>query len=182
MIRLLLKLPIVLLLGVPVTWVAVLLTVNEPARLPEAEVRRLTEAYPRSQVRERILRNSAAVASSLGRVVSGAGSSSSATIRGGLVVSAIHSRILTRLLPLEACLLAIGIVAGLILRERMRDAEGYASPTAAGLGRGLVGAGLFWCGLFAFTPLPMSSSWLYGAMLCTSIGGGVFMANVPLKI
>jgi len=182
LIRLLLRLPIVLLLVAPLTWVVILWGSDERTGSPEAEWVRLADAYPRTRQRETILRSSAAVAVRFRAILSGTGPISSERMRAALLVSLIHSHVLVRLLPLEACLLAAGVVVGLIFRERMRSAEGYASPTAAGLGRGLVGAGLIWCGLFALTPLPVSSEWLYGAILSTSIGGGIYAANLPLKL
>ena len=89
---------------------------------------------------------------------------------------------LIRIVPLFFGLLAAGVTAGLIFRERMRNAEGYASPTAAGVARALVGAGLFWLGLFALTPLGVSSAWIYVAILSASFGGLIYAANLPLKI
>ncbi len=97
-------------------------------------------------------------------------------------MSALHSFILGRVLPLSLLLLGAGVGAGLVCRERMRDAEGYASPSAAGIARALVGAGALCQGLFALSPIGLSCSWLYVAGVTCSLGAALYTANLPLRL
>ena len=182
MIRLLLRLPIVLLLVAPLTWAGILVLGPDPFTAVTNGYSRLERAYPQGLARDQLVKNASSVALSLGRRIPVAGPSSTAQIRAGLLVSAMHALSVMKLLPLALLLAAAGVTGGLIFRERMRNAEGYASPTAAGLGRAMVGMGLFWLGLFALTPLQASLAWLYVALLSTSVGGAVFAANLPLKV
>lgn len=182
MIRLLLRLPIVLLLIAPLTWAGILVLGSDPTVAVTDGYSRLERAYPQGPERELIVRRASTIGASLVGRIPGAGPASSARIRAGIVVSTMHSLTVATLFPFTFLLVAAGVTGGLIFRERMRNAEGYASPTAAGLGRAMVGLGLFWLGLFALTPLQVSFAWLYLALLSTSVGGSIYAANLPLKV
>lgn len=182
MIRLLLRLPIVLLLIAPLTWAGILVLGPDPTAFVTEGYSRLERAYPQGQERERIVRCASSIGTFLGRRIAGAGTASTARIRAGLVVSIMHSLAVATLFPFASVIVAAGVTGGLIFRERMRNAEGYASPTAAGFGRAMVGTGLFWLGLFALTPLQASFAWLYMALLSTTVGGSIYAANLPLKV
>jgi hypothetical protein len=182
MIRVLLKLPIVLLFLVPLVWAGFFVWAGEPGSVVSGVMRDLANAYPESREREAIVEEAASLSSFLARVLRHAGTGASPTMRAGFVVSAVHSVTLFRALPLFLGLLAAGVTAGLILRERMRDAQGYASPTAAGIARALVGAGLFSLGLFGLTPIGVSFAWVYAATLAACLGSAIYSANLPLKL
>jgi hypothetical protein len=62
------------------------------------------------------------------------------------------------------------------------DHSGYASPKAAGLGRGAVGQGILWLVLFGLSPLPVSFAWLYLSPAALALGGTLYVANLPLKL
>lgn len=182
MIRVLIRLPILLLFLVPLSWAGFFVWAGEPGSVVSGVLGSLANAYPESHEREAIVEEAANLSSSLARLLGRAGMGASPRMRAGFVVSAVHSVTLARVVPLFFGLLAAGVTAGLIFRERMRDAEGYASPTAAGLARALVGLGLFWLGLFALTPIGGSFASLYAAALALCLGGALYSANLPLKL
>jgi len=182
MIRLLVRLPIVLLFLGPLSWLGVLWHAGDPAVLVGDVFSDLGYAYPEPGERGRIVGESAVLARRAAGLLGRLGAGPSPQIRAGLVVSAVHERILVRTIPLLLALGAAGVTGGLLLRERLRNAEGYASPTAAGLARALVGAGLFGLGLFGLTPIGVGIAWIYGPLLAVSLGGLIYAANLPLKV
>lgn len=182
MIRLLLRLPVALVLVLTVVWAAVLGLSRDPESVVAGGLDQLASAYPESKAREDFLREWGSLPGDWTRPMQSFGGQASALGRAGLLVSRFHLGALLRLAPVLLCLLSAGAVSGLVLRERMREAEGYASPTAAGIARALVGSGLFWLALFATSPIPASYAWLSFAGVASAIGAGLYAANLPLKL
>ncbi|HVR86946.1 MAG TPA: hypothetical protein VMU54_21665 [Planctomycetota bacterium] len=182
MIRLLIRIPIALVVVLALAWGWVLGLAGEPDRILRDGLGRLTEAYPRPGVRERVLLQAEKLSGKVWRTLAGFGGLRTPAGRAGVLVAALHAVALRRVLPLYLLHLAAGTVAGLVLRERMRDGKGYASPTAAGLGRMLSGGGILWLGLFSLSPVGGSYAFLYVAFLGSALGGALYVANLPLKI
>jgi hypothetical protein len=174
--------PVFLVLLVTMIWAGFFLLVKDPAWILAESQLDLERAYPEPAERASLVRRSAGASSWLIRQIPGGGGGSSPVIRAAFAVSALHSFILGRVLPLSLLLLTAGVGSGLILRERMRDAEGYASPSAAGIARVLVGAGTLTQGLYALSPIGLSSSWLYVAGVTCSLGAALYAANLPLRL
>ena len=182
MIRLLVRLPLVLAIVLPIAWALALGSAPNPEAILSDGLERFRSAFPAD----------AQCADVLGRAGGGArwllarmpdiGEGRSELLRAGVVTSALHVQATLRVLPAFALLLLSGIFAGLALRERLRDHEGYASPTAAGLAQVAMGAGVFWLALFSASPLPVSHAWLYGSSVLTSLGGTLYVANLPLRL
>ncbi len=182
MIGLLLKLPVALVLALTLMWAAVLGMSRDPESIVAGALERLASAYPDRGAREDFLAEWGSLPGSWSQPISSLGGQASTLGRAGFLVSRLHAGALLRLVPVFLCLLAAGVAAGLVFRERMRNAEGYASPTAAGIARGLVGAGLFWMALFGASPVPASYAWLPLAGIATGIGASLYAANLPLKL
>lgn len=101
----------------------------------------------------------------------------------GLRTTALHAHVCWDLLPIAAHLAFAGVLAGAVLRERLRSSNGsYASPTACFLGRAAVSGGGLYLLVFAFTPLPAPYGTLYLAILAISVGGFLYAGNLPLKL
>ena len=182
MIRLLLKLPVALVLTLIVIWAGVLGFARDPEAIVARGLEKLTFAYPDTQVREDFLSEWGTLPERLAKRLSSFGGRASTLGKAGVLVAQFHLGVLLRLAPVFLGLLASGVGSGLVFRERMRDAEGYASPTAAGIARFLTGSGLFWLGLFAGSPLSVSYGWLYLAGTASALGATLFAANLPLKL
>lgn len=182
MIRLFFRLPIFLVLVLAIVWTAVLGIAKSPEGLVEGNLERLAQAYPNMVEREAFISEWGVLPSSALGQLSRIGGSASAFGRAGLLVTLLHLGGLVRLLPVFVLLVISGVASGLVFRERMRDAEGYASPTAAGLARTLVGLGIFLLGLFAGSPIPASYGWLYPAGIASGLGASLYAANLPLKL
>jgi hypothetical protein len=181
-IRLLIRLPVAVVLVLTVVWAAVLGMSRDPESIVAGGLGELASAYPEPAAREDFLGEWGSLPEEWTRPMLSLGGRASALGRAGLLVSRFHLGALLRLAPVLLCLLSAGVVSGLVLRERMREAEGYASPTAAGIARALVGSGLFWLALFATSPLPVSYAWLPLAGMASAIGAALYAANLPLKL
>ncbi|HLY74942.1 MAG TPA: hypothetical protein VKU80_12555 [Planctomycetota bacterium] len=182
MIRLLLRLPVALVLVLTVVWATVLGMSRDPESIVAGGLAQLTSAYPEFKARKDFLNEWGSLPGDWTRPLSSLGGEASALGKAGLLVSRFHLGALLRLAPVLLCLMAAGVVSGLVLRERMREAEGYASPTAAGIARALVGTGLFWLALFATSPIPVSYAWLSLAGMASAVGAALYAANLPLKL
>lgn len=182
MIRLLLRLPIFLALVLAVVWTGVLALAPNPEAILTGGLESLARAYPESAERELLLKEWGSLPPFVTDRLSGFGGRASSAGRAGVLVARLHLGVLVRLLPVFLLLVLSGVGSGLVFRERMRDAEGYASPTAAGVARALVGSGIFWIGLFATSPIPASYAWLYLAGIGSALGGSLYAANLPLKL
>lgn len=182
MIRLLLRLPIALVPVLAVVWAAVLGMTQDPESIVSGGLGKLASAYPDPKAREDFLAEWGNLPPAWTRPLASLGGQTSALGRAGLLVSRLHAGALVRLVPVFLCLLAAGVASGLVFRERMRDAEGYASPTAAGVARALVGSGLFSLALFAASPIPVSYAWIPLAGVASAAGASLYAANLPLRL
>ena len=182
MIRILLRLPILLVILVILTWVAVLGFSPSADAVLGGATRDLARSYPEAQTRARLGREAAALGAGLGPLVPDLGPGRSDLVRAGLLATALHSQMAIAVLPILLLLILGGGSAGLVLRERLRDAQGYASPTAAGLARAAIAGGLLWLGLYSLSPLPVSAATLYAASLAMTLGGILYAANLPLRL
>jgi hypothetical protein len=162
-------------------WAGFLLLAKDPMWILAEGQLDLERAYPEPALRASLVTRSVQASSWMARQIPGGGASSP-LVRAAFAVSALHCFVLGRVLPLSLLLLAAGVGSGLVFRERMRDAEGYASPSAAGIARVLVGAGALYQGLFALSPIALSCSWLYVAGVTCSLGAALYAANLPLKL
>jgi hypothetical protein len=181
-IRLLIKLPVVLVLVLTAVWAGVLGLSRDADSIATGGLESLAQAYPEGEERADFLRDWGVLPPGLARLAMGLGGWASPLARAGLLVARLHSGVVVRLLPVFVLLLVSGVIAGLISRERMRDQEGYASPTAAGVAHVLVGSGVFWLGLFSLCPLPVSYASLHLAGMVLALGGSLYTANLPLRL
>jgi hypothetical protein len=181
-IRLLLRLPVALVLVLTVVWAAVLGLSGNPESIILGGLENLSSAYPESRARESFLSEWGTLPEGWTWPLAPLGGQASTLGRAGLLVTRLHAGALLRLMPVFLLLLVSGVASGLVCRERMRDGEGYASPTAAGIARALVGSGLFWMALFATSPIPVSYAWLPLAGVASGAGALLYVANLPLKL
>jgi hypothetical protein len=182
MIGLLIRLPLVLAILLPLTWAGVLLHAGDEVPLLGGAVSGLEGAYPSGAQREKLLAGATRAPSAFPAGLASLGGDHSRLVHAGLVASAMHLGVVLRILPITFLLTLCGSCAGLAFRERMRIALGYASPTAAGLGRCAVGAGILWLVLFGLSPLPVSFAWVYLSPAALALGGTLYVANLPLKL
>jgi hypothetical protein len=182
MIGLLIRLPLVLALLLPALWAAVLLQAGGELPLLEGCLSDLEAAYPARQNREKLLGPATRAASTFQARTPALGGNYSPLIHAGLLASGVHLGAILGILPLTLMLTLCGACAGLAFRERMRMGAGYASPTAAGLGRGVVVGGILWLVLFGLCPLPVSYGWVYLSPAALALGGTLYVANLPLKL
>ena len=182
MIGLLIRLPLVLAILLPLTWAGVLLDAGDERPLLGGAVSGLDGAYAPGVDREKLLPGAARAAARFPAGLASLGGDRSRLVHAGLVASVLHWGVVLRILPITILLTLCGACAGLVFRERMRIASGYASPTAAGLGRGAVGAGILWLALFGLSPLPVSFAWVYLSPAALALGGTLYVANLPLKL
>jgi hypothetical protein len=182
MIRLIIRLPLVLAIALPLAWAGTLFLTGDPDAIMVQGIAGLAQAYPEEEVRGRLVAEAIRAVSLYEPRLPRLGGDRSRQVHAGLLASAFHLEAVLRILPVTLILALAGVSAGLVFRERMRDLEGYASPTAAGLATGAVGAGALWMTLFALSPIPVSYGWLYLASAALSLGGSLYVANLPLKL
>ncbi|HLY75199.1 MAG TPA: hypothetical protein VKU80_13850 [Planctomycetota bacterium] len=182
MIRLFLRLPVALLVLASLSWGMGMYFAQDPDVVLDEGLERLTRTYPQARERELILDEARMLSSRAWTGLNHLGLRSSALGQAKVFVTATHAASLGRTLPLGLLLAVAGVVAGLLFRERMRDARGYASPTAAGLGRLLLGGGVLWVGLFGISPVGAPMSSCYVAFLAIAGGAALYTANLPLRL
>ena len=180
--RLLVRLPLVLVIVLGLSWAGVLMLGGGPEAMLARSVRDLGRAFPGDPVRQLLLERARQDAQSLLPSIPDLGGDKSRLVQSGLIASGLHLDSTLRVLPVTGLLVLAGLCAGLVWRERMRYAQGYASPTATGLARASAGAGIFWMALFALSPIPVSHASLYLASGALSLGGMLYVANLPLKL
>lgn len=182
MIRLFVRLPLVLAIALPITWACTLLAVPSSEALLGDELERFRRAFPTEGPRRGTANRAGGGAAQILVRIPDLGGTKAELLKAGVMTSALHFEATLRVLPATALLLLSGLCAGLALRERLRDQAGYASPTAAGLARIAVGAGVFWLALFSTSPVPASYAWLYASSVLISFGGALYAANLPLRL
>lgn len=182
MILLLLRLPLVLAIALPMAWALVLGTAAGPDQVLSRGLLELAKAYPAGPVREEMVDTARGVGERLRLQVGVLGPSKAELVGAGIMITGLHLGSTVRLLPFAGMLVLAGVVAGLLSRERIRGAQGYASPTASGLARLAVGTGLAWILLYSLSPIPAGEGWLYLGAGGTAVGSAVYTGNLPLKL
>jgi len=174
--------PLALAAGLSLSWGLVLALADAPDAVLAPAVVDLARAYPDPGRREGLLGEAARWTVSISRLVALDREGMAGLVRAGLVVTALHGEVAGRLIPMALVLAGAGIGAGLACRERLRDGPGYASPTASGLAVVSIVGGLFWEALYSLSPIPASSGWLYASAAAVSLGGMLYVANLPLRL
>ncbi|HEV3029048.1 MAG TPA: hypothetical protein VG457_15835 [Planctomycetota bacterium] len=182
MIRLLLRLPIALAAVLALVWGSVLGFGKESPEILSSGLGRLREAYPRAEERDVLLLEAERLSGAVWKALADLRGAHTPAGRAGVLIAAIHVVVFSRVLLLFFLLLAAGMVAGLVFRERMRDAKGYASPAVACFGRVLVAGGSLWLLVFALSPVGGSYVSLDVALLGSGLGGLFYAANLPLQL
>ena len=182
MIRLLVRLPLALALLLPLAWAGVLLLGGGERPVLSGALADLEAAYPSRLERDRLVGEAVRAASAFPVPLGPLGDERSGLVHAGLVASLLHLGTVLRVLPFTLLSGMLGVSSGLVFRERLRIGAGYASPTAAGLGRGGVGAGILWLSLFGLSPLPVSFGWVYLSPTALLLGGALYFANLPLRL
>jgi hypothetical protein len=182
MIRCLIALPAAVLIGASLVWVATLAGSADPDRLLGRRAGDLAAAVHDDGVRGGVLTRAASTGSRLHARLPQLPGGTSAVLAAGLTATALQADLASLVLPFGLALALVGVAAGTLLRERLRFGAGYASPTAAYLARYLAGAGLLYAGLWALSPLPLTSATLYLAWLVVSVGSALYAANLPIRI
>lgn len=182
MIRLLVRLPLGLAVLLSVLWAATLLGRVDTRELLTGGLSDLEEALPEKGGREAVVEEARRLTGGAATLLSRVGVEASPVLRSTLFVSGLHLGATLRVLPFLGLLLAVGALAGVVLRERLRDGSGYASPTVGYLARGLVALALTWLVLFALSPVRAPYGSLYAATMSSCIGSLLYAANLPLKL
>ena len=103
-------------------------------------------------------------------------------IHHGAGVAGVHVALVLAHLP-SLLIVASGAWAlGLWARERTRHGTTYASPTRAYLSKHLAIASALTLGLFALSPLPLPLWTLWACTITFALGGGLYVANLPIRL
>jgi hypothetical protein len=86
------------------------------------------------------------------------------------------------LLPFWVVFLAISILAGSLLRERLHQGNSYASPTLSFICKRFGEASLIVFFLWSFAPVPLPYWVFYPALLSTMVATVGYVANLPLRL
>ncbi len=87
-----------------------------------------------------------------------------------------------RLMAPAAFLLALGVVAGLLRRDRARDLVLYSSVTDSYIGKFLAISGVAYGVFVALSPFAPSLWTLYPAIGVAAVGAAVYAGNLPPKL
>ena len=170
------------MIAFPIAWAGSLFSATDAESLLTASVEAFGSAFPGGERLAEGLARAVSRAGALMARLPDLGEGRARLLKAGMIASLLHGEAALPLLPISALLVLAGVFSGLALRERLRDQAGYASPTAAALGRMAVGAGVFWALLYTGSPLPVSPAWLYASSVLTSLGGTLYAANLPLRL
>jgi hypothetical protein len=181
-ISLLVRLPVVALLALSLAWAGVLALAPSPEAILKGAFEDLRVAFPDERERGVLERGAQGMSLSLVSRASVLGEDRSRLLEAALVSAALHLEGTLRVFPVGMVLALAGVAAGLVFRERLRDGEGYASPTAAGLARWALGGGMLLLATFSLSPVPAPWGSIYLAFGILSLGGGAYVANLPLRI
>lgn len=182
MIGLLVRIPLALMIALPIAWACSLLSAGDGEDLLANTLEDLRKAFPSDTARRAASGRAAAGAGVVLDRIPDLGEGRSRVLKAGIIASFLHLEAARSLLPATALLVLAGLCSGLALRERLRDQAGYASPTGSGLAQIAVGVGIFWFVLYSGSPIPVSPAWLYGSSIVTSFGGALYTANLPLRL
>ena len=182
MIGLFIRIPLALMIALPIAWACPLLSAGDAESLLADSLEDFRKAFPSDSARVAASGRAAARAGVVLARIPDLGEGRSRVLKAGIVASFLHLEAARPLLPATALLVLAGLCSGLALRERLRDQAGYASPTGSGLAQIAVGVGVFWFALYTGSPIPVSPAWLYASSIVTSFGGALYTANLPLRL
>ncbi len=182
MIATIVRLPLVALVAVSVLWALTLALRRDPTALLAQAGESLSRALPDPVVHYAAFMRAARAGETAAALLPRLPEGTTSLLRAGVFASALHSSVTLEVLPFLLLLVLIGVLGGTLLRERIRHGEGYASPTAAFVARYTAAAGILYVVLFAFTPLQMPYWTLYLACLTSSLGGCLYVANLPIRL
>jgi hypothetical protein len=84
--------------------------------------------------------------------------------------------------PVVLLLLSAAVVAGLVVRESARDALRFSSPTWNYIGKRLAAVALVAALVLPLLPWSVPPGAWYGSVLGVSLGVGLYVANLPIKL
>jgi hypothetical protein len=88
----------------------------------------------------------------------------------------------TEILPVFLVSLTTSLLAGILVRERLRFGSGYASPTISFICKRLAEAAVLVFFLLSFSPFPLPYWTFYPALGATLGGTFGYAANLPLRL
>lgn len=88
----------------------------------------------------------------------------------------------SRVLPFVGLTLALSLAAGLLLRERLRLGQSYASPSLSFLAKRLAESALLLFLVWSFSPAPLPYWGFYPLLGALAIGSSTYVANLPLRL
>jgi len=108
--------------------------------------------------------------------------SASACAEARVVAVADRLLVLWAAAPVVLLLLSTGVVAGLVVRESARDALRFSSPTWNFVGKRLAAVALVAALVLPLLPWSVPPGAWYGSVLLVSLGVGLYVANLPVKL
>jgi hypothetical protein len=93
-----------------------------------------------------------------------------------------RSEIAAHILPVFLLALAASILAGLLVRERLKFGTGYASPTISFLAKRTAECAILVYFLLTFSPVPLPYWAFYPALGAGVLGTFGYVANLPLRL
>ncbi len=156
---------------------------NAPGRARIArEADEIPETVPDPHVRRAIRSQAARWTRFAARLPTTRGSAAQAGAEAALAAAAVRAVLALAVAPLFAAATALGVLAGFLRRNRLREEYGYASTTYSSLAKH--GAALS-IALYVFTglsPLGPPVWTLYAWSGTTMLGATVYFGNLPPKI
>jgi hypothetical protein len=170
------------LITLAIVWAGILVLLPDPAELVKREAEHFTRAFPNEipHLETKLSWVSEFPLSSLlptqlfGRARS--------TLAGSLAVAWLHGLLIVPMALFIALGLGASFLLGAILRERIRFGHGYASPALAFVAKRALGLSLLYLSIWAFSPIPAPYWTLEVAALIGLVGGGIYAANLPVRL
>lgn len=164
-------------LGLACSWAAFLLLPGLSIKTAASDLAWYSDSFPgASSAPNRPLTLS--LPSVLDGVLPGSGDS----VRLAGILIARRLAVATNLFPFWIVFLAISLLAGAFLRERLHLGTAYASPTVSFLSKRSGEAALLGFFLWSFAPVPLPY-WLFYPALFSSMAATLgYVANLPLRL
>jgi hypothetical protein len=96
--------------------------------------------------------------------------------------TALRIALAQRLIPLSLFLLTLGVLAGMLRRDRARDLVIYSSATFSYIGKFLALAGIAFGVFVALSPFAPPLWTLYPAFGAASVGAATYVGNLPPRL
>ncbi len=107
----------------------------------------------------------------------------SGSLDGALVrASGLRMALAERVVPLGAFALALGVLGGLLRRDRARDLVLYSSVTYSYIGKFLALSAIAYGVFVALSPFAPPLWTLYPAMAASALGAATYVGNLPPKL